>query len=40
MRKKSLTKTQVQENIAKVFESIAVLIVSACIVAVVILWLF
>jgi len=40
MRKKSLTKTKVQENIAKVFESIAVLIVSAYIVAVVILWLF
>ena len=34
MRKKSLTKTQAEENITKVFESIAVLLVAGCLVSV------
>ena len=36
----SLTKTQVQENITKILELIAVLLVAGCLVAVIIFWLF
>ena len=36
MRKKSLTKTQAEENITKVFESIAVFLVCALLLAVII----
>ena len=39
MRKKSLTKIQVQGNITIIFELIAVLLVAACLVSVCI-WLF
>jgi len=34
MRKKSLTKTQVQENRTKIFEFIAMLLVVSCLVSV------
>ena len=40
MDKKSLTKTQVQENITKIFELVAVLLVAGCLVTVIIFWLF
>jgi len=40
MRKKSLTKTQVQENLTKIVELIAVLLVAGCLVSVCIFWLF
>ena len=40
MRKKTLTKTQIQENIEKIFESIAALLVALCLLTVVIFWLF
>ena len=36
MRKKSLTKTQVQENITKIFELVATLLVCAFLLAVII----
>ena len=39
MRKKSLTSTQVQENLTKIFELIAVVLVAGCLVTVCI-WLF
>jgi len=39
MRKKSLTKIQVQGNITIIFELIAVLLVAGCLVSVCI-WLF
>ena len=40
MDKKSLTKTHVQENITKIFELVAVLLVAGCLVSVFIFWLF
>jgi len=40
MRKKSLTKIQVQENLTKIVELIAVLLVAGCLVSVCIFWLF
>ena len=41
MRKKSLTETQVQENITeKIFELIAILLVAGCLVSICISWLF
>jgi hypothetical protein len=40
MRKKSLTKTQVQENITKIFELVAVLLVAGCLASICIFWLF
>ena len=39
-KKKPLTKTQVQENIEKIVELIAVLLVAYCLVSVFIFWLF
>ena len=39
MDKKSLTKTQIEENITKIFELIAVVLVAGCLVTVCI-WLF
>ena len=39
-KKKSLTKIQVQENINKIFELVAAILVASCLVAVVIFWLF
>ena len=36
----SLTKTQVQENLTKIFELIAALLVAGCLVSVFIFWLF
>ena len=38
-KEKALTKTQVQENLTKIFELIAVLLVAGCLVTVCI-WLF
>ena len=40
MDKKSLTKTQVQENITKIFELVAVLLVAGCLASICIFWLF
>ena len=39
-KEKSLTKTQVQENITKIFELISALLVAGCLVSVFIFWLF
>jgi ribosomal protein L23 len=39
-KKKSSTKTQIQESITNIFESVAVFLVAGCLVAVVIFWLF
>ena len=39
-KKKPLTKTQVQENLTKIFELIAVVLVAGCLVSVFIFWLF
>ena len=40
MNKKSLTKTQLQENLTKIVELIAALLVAGCLVSVCIFWLF
>jgi uncharacterized protein YoaH (UPF0181 family) len=40
IHKKSLTKTQVQENLEKIFELIAALLVAGCLISVCIFWLF
>ena len=39
-KEKSLTKVQVEENIKKIFELIAAILVAGCLIAVVIFWLF
>jgi len=39
-KEKALTETQVQENLTKIFELIAAILVAGCLVAVVIFWLF
>ena len=39
MDKKSLTKTQIEENITKIFELIAMLLILGCLVSVCVSWL-